>query len=172
MKKKRARRPKTAVVYTPGQPRKNMSGWARKMTHPAYATVPEMAMWLDKPRETVNRCLKKSGLLYYDRARSYKFPNGTRKVKWYIVPPTTFRSFLLCKAHRLWEETMAEFPLSERTISPYAAYAGLLKESSSKPVTPSLPWPFRRPTLQNAAWKKLKMMRRKRPSRASRATSS
>lgn len=146
-----------------------MEGWARRMTHPAYATVLELARWTDKSRFVANRLLKTSGLRYYDRARSYKFG---RFVKWYVIPPPTLRAFLFARHHEIWLETMAEFPPSERTISPYAAYAGLLHSSSDKPVTPSLRWPSRRPTQQNAGWKRLIQTRRAPRIRRSSPTSS
>ena len=157
----------------PTTPKKVYKGvWARRMTHRAYATVPEMAAWLDMHRSPVSKLLKQSGLLHYRRMSKYNFPNGVRALHWYIIPPPTFRAFLFAKAHKLWQETMKEFPPSEQTISPYAAYKELLHRSSNKPEGRCLRWPSRRPTSRNAAWKKRTARPPRRRSRASAGTSS
>ena len=146
------------------------AGWARKMTHPAYSTTPELAMWISRDRRRAWEKLTNSGLTYFLRQRRYTFAKGkqtkpgwttTRTVRWFIIPPSTMKAFIFARCDEIWEQEMANWPSSERRPSPWIRYRGLLRASSNVTALPSLPWPFKRSTAQRKLWNSQRIRLRK-----------
>lgn len=137
----------------------------RRLTHPAYMTIGELARWLERSPFTVRLYLKRSGLLHYRRGKVAR--RWTGFVRWIMVPPRTVRLLLFAHMDRRWQELMQEWPESERRPSPWAAYRGLLTLRSNGTPERCLPWPLRRSTRHVPSWRRLRAKRLKLRQRAS-----